>query len=264
MHPVLFKLPFFGGIPVYAYGVLVACAFLMAIFWVGYDAKRSGLDAKRATDLVFYIILTGILGSRIAYIVLTVWDNFVANPIIFFKLWEGGLVWYGGLVAAFIVAVFYVRHYKLPVLAYIDCFAPAVALGHAIGRLGCVMAGCCFGKPIGHDAWYAMIFPADVGSFAPPGVALYPTQLMEAGAELVTFAILLVVRHYKKFSGQVVATYLILYGVARFVIEFFRGDMDRGFVIPDVISVSQLVSIFMIVAGCFFYIRFFKGTRAEG
>jgi phosphatidylglycerol:prolipoprotein diacylglycerol transferase len=258
MHPVLFKLPFFGGIPVYSYGVLVAIAFLVAIFWVGYDAKRSGLDAKRATDLVFYIILAGILGSRILYIVITEWEPFLKNPIIFFKMWEGGLVWYGGLIAALIVAVIYVRHYRLPVLPYLDCFAPAVALGHAIGRLGCTMAGCCFGKPIGHDAWYAMIFPADVGSFAPPGVALYPTQLMEATAELITFCLLLVVRHYKKFNGQVIASYLILYGVARFVIEFFRGDMDRGFVIPDLISVSQLVSIVMILLGMAMYVKLFK------
>jgi len=249
---------------VYAYGVLVACAFLMAIFWVGYDAKRSGLDAKKATDLVFYIILSGILGSRIVYIVITEWEPFLANPIIFFKLWEGGLVWYGGLIAALIVAVFYVRHYKLPVLPYIDCFAPAVALGHALGRIGCVLAGCCFGKPIGHDAWYAMIFPADVGSFAPPNVPLYPTQLMEAGAEILIFILLLIVRHYKKFSGQVIASYLMLYGVARFVIEFFRGDMDRGFVIPDLISVSQFVSILMIFAGCVLYIWSSKRTKTEG
>lgn len=258
MHPVLFKLPFFGGIPVYAYGVLVACAFLMAIFWVGWDAKRSGLDAKRATDLVFYIILSGLIGSRVVYIVLTEWDRFLANPIIFFKLWEGGLVWYGGLIAALIVAIIYIRHYKLPVLPYIDCFAPAVALGHAIGRVGCVMAGCCFGKPIGHDAWYAMVFPANVGSFAPAGVPLYPTQLMEAGAELITFGLLLIVRKYRRFSGQVIATYLMLYGVARFIIEFFRGDMDRGFVIPGVISVSQLVSIIMFAIGCMMYVVFMK------
>lgn len=261
MHPILFKLPFFGGIPVYSYGVLVACAFLVAIFWVGYDAKSSGLDAKRATDLVFYIILAGLIGSRVVYIVVTEWDRFVADPIVFFKLWEGGLVWYGGLIAALIVAALYVRHYKLPVLPYIDCFAPAVALGHAIGRLGCTMAGCCFGKHIGHDAWYAMIFPADVGSFAPSNVPLYPTQLMEAGAELVIFALLLIVRHYKKFSGQVIAAYLILYGVVRFVIEFFRGDMDRGFVIPDVLSMSQVVSIGMVLLGAVIYLWQLRGSE---
>lgn len=248
----------------YTYGVLVATAFIVGIAWINHESKRVGLSPARATDLAFYIILSAIIGSRILYVILTEWDRFVQNPLVFFKIWEGGLVFYGGLIAALIVSVWYFRKYKLPVLAYCDVFAPGIALGHSIGRIGCFMAGCCFGKPVGHAAWYAVTFPVRSHSFAPPEVALYPTQLMESGCEFIIFWCLFALSRVKKFEGQLIATYLILYGIARFFIEFLRGDMDRGFVIPDVLSVSQLISIIMIVGGFIFYVGHFVSARKKG
>ncbi len=264
MHPVLFEIPLLGGIPVYTYGALVALGFIVGIGWVRYECRRVGLDASKAVDLAFYIILAAIIGSRILYIVLTEWQRFLDNPLVFFKIWEGGLVFYGGLIAALAVSVWYFIRYKMPVLPYCDAFAPAIALGHSIGRIGCFMAGCCFGRPVGHDAWYAVVFPAHAHSFAPPGEPLYPTQLMESAGEFVIFWALFVLRRYKRFDGQLIATYLILYGMVRFVIEFMRGDMDRGFVIPNIISVSQLISIIMIAVGFILYLRYVMRPSREG
>lgn len=252
MHPVLFKVPFLG--PVYTYGALVALAFVTGIAWVRHESKRVGQNPGRATDLAFYIILAAILGSRVLYVLFSAWDQFVKNPLMFFYFRDGGLVFYGGLLAALAVAVWYFRKYKLPVLAYCDTFAPAIAIGHAIGRLGCFMAGCCFGRPVGHAAWYALIFPGREHGFAPPGVALYPTQLIESGGEFIIFWVLFALRKFKRFDGQLIATYLILYGVLRFLDEFLRGDMDRGFVVPGMISASQLISIIMVVFGALLYV----------
>lgn len=261
MHPILFKIPLFGGVPVYTYGALVALAFVAGIFWVGRECRRTGLDARRATDLAFYVILAGIIGSRILYVALVEWERFLTDPLMFFRIWEGGLVFYGGLIGAVAVAVFYFARYRLPVLAYCDVFAPAIALGHAIGRLGCFMAGCCYGRPVGHDAWYALVFPSHTRSFAPPDVPLYPTQLMESAGEFAIFTILFVLSRHRRFEGQIIATYLICYGALRFVIEFFRGDVDRGFVVPGVLSVSQLISFVMIALSALLYIRYIMHKR---
>jgi phosphatidylglycerol:prolipoprotein diacylglycerol transferase len=261
MYPILFKIPLFGGVPVYTYGMMVALAFVVGIVWVNYESKRLGQDAGKATDLVFYIILSAIIGSRIVYIITTERERFLENPLMFFKIWEGGLVFYGGLIAAAAVGIWFVRRHKLPILLYCDIFAPAIALGHSIGRLGCLMAGCCYGKQVAAGAWYAITFPLREHTFAPVGIPLYPTQIMESAAEFLIFLVLFFLRKRKKFTGQLIATYLILYGVFRFGIEFIRGDMDRGFVIPDILSVSQAVSIVMIAIGIFLYARYLRGAK---
>lgn len=253
-----------GGIPVYTYGVLVATAFVAGIVWVNFESKRVGLDASKATDLAFYVILSAIVGSRVLYIVFTEWDRFLDNPLVFFKIWEGGLVFYGGLITAIIVSVWYFRKYHMPILAYCDVFAPGIALGHSIGRIGCFMAGCCYGKPANADAWYSVVFPANLHSFAPANVSVYPTQLIESAAELVIFITLFFLSRRKKFEGQLIATYLLMYGIVRFFIEFIRGDVDRGFVIPDILSVSQSISIGMVLIGLFFYLKYLvSGQKAE-
>lgn len=261
MYPILFRIPILGGISVYTYGVLVATAFVVGIAWVNYEAKRVGQSSSKATDLVFYIILSAIIGSRILYIILTDWQRFLDSPFIFFKIWEGGLVFYGGLIAALLVSIWYFRKYKLPILPYCDTFAPGIAIGHSVGRLGCLMAGCCFGKPAAIGAWYAITFSGHEHSFAPSGVPLYPTQLMESMGEFLIFWALFFLRYKKRFHGQIIGTYLILYGILRFTIEFFRGDMDRGFVVSDIISVSQLVSIIMIAVGGSLYVKYFVGSK---
>ena len=255
MFPILFKIPIFGGIPIYGYGLMVAGGFIIGTYYIKREAIRIGEDPNRALDLIFYILIAALLGSRVLNVLVSEWDRFVANPLILFKIWEGGLVFYGGFLASLLVSAWYFRRHKLPVWKYCDMFIPAVALGHSLGRIGCFFAGCCFGRPLLHNAWFALTFPDTVNSFAPPGVPLYPTQLMESATEFLTFLFLASMRKRKKFEGQLFALYLMIYAVLRSTIEYFRGDLDRGFVINPFLSTSQFISILIFGAGLFVWMR---------
>jgi phosphatidylglycerol---prolipoprotein diacylglyceryl transferase len=254
MYPVLFKIPLFGGITIYSYGLMVAVAFIAALVWVSCESRRVGQDPARTTDLAFYVILSAIVGSRILHVLVSEWDRFLSNPLMIVKIWEGGLVFYGGLIAALLVSAWYIRRHRMPVWITCDIFAPAIALGHAIGRVGCFLAGCCYGREVGSAAWYAITFPANVHSFAPQGMPLFPTQLMEASGEFVIFVVLFALRYVKRFDGQILATYLMLYAVLRSAVEVFRGDIERGFIIEPWLSTSQFISIFVFAAGLALYL----------
>ena len=257
MHPILFRFPF-GDLALHGYGLMMALAFLAGIFWVKREALRKGQDPAKALDLVFYAIIAGVLGSRLLHLAIADRDRFFSNPLILFKVWEGGLVFYGGLIGAMIVSFWFFRRHRLPALVYCDIFIPAVSFGHALGRLGCFMSGCCYGRPTTGSPWYAVIFPNNPDSFAPPGIPLYPTQLMESGAEFVTFCILLLIRRKQRFDGQLLASYLMIYAVVRGFVEYFRGDVVRGFVIDPWLSTSQGISVIMFFVGIAFYM---KGSR---
>jgi phosphatidylglycerol---prolipoprotein diacylglyceryl transferase len=155
-------------------------------------------------------------------------------------------VFYGGLIAAVLVAVLYLRWHRLPLWTTTDCFAPGIALGHAIGRVGCLMAGCCYGRPAAVPwavTFHSKIAEANVGT--PLNVPLHPTQLYEAGAELIILGVLLALeRRGRSFPGRTFWSYLLLYGISRFVIEFFRGD-NRGMVFT-LLSTSQVVSLLLV------------------
>lgn len=246
MHPVLFKIPLFGGLTVYTYGVLVALGFVAGMWWVGREAKRVGVDPARATDLVFYVIVAALVGSRIAYVLISDRSQFFSDPMSFFRIWEGGLVFYGGLLGAVAVGVWYTRRHRLAFFTVADLFAPGIALGHAIGRLGCLMAGCCYGRVAPHVHWWTITFPAHERTFAPPGLPLYPTQPVEAVANLTIFLLLVLSRKRRQFEGQVFVWYLMAYAVVRSVIELYRGDQIRGFLIEGILSTSQAISLAMV------------------
>ena len=254
MYPILFKIPLFGGIPVYGYGVMIAFGVLLGAWFIHQEAIRVGADPNRALDLIFYLLLGGFVGSRILHIFVTDWDRFLDNPLVLFKIWEGGFVFFGGLISAIGIAFFYFKKYHLSPWKYCDLFVPAVALGHAFGRMGCFLAGCCHGRPVLQDYWFSVVFPGPPG-LAPAGIPLYPTQLMESGAELLTFFFLFFWRRKKKFDGELITLYLMIYSLVRAVIEVFRGDLDRGFVIDPWLSTSQFISVFVFSVGLFFFIR---------
>ena len=255
MHPVFFKIPFFGGITIYSYGVMVATAFVVAILWVTYESKRLGQNPAQEMDLTFYVILSAIIGSRLLHVAISERAAFLQDPLMLFKIWRGGLVFYGGLISALIVSGWYIRRHKMPLLLTLDIFAPAIAIGHAIGRIGCFLAGCCHGKVASHEAWYTVVFPVDAHSFAPAGIALYPTQLMEVLGEMLIFLALVILRKFKRFDGQIFAIYAMLYAILRSCIEIFRGDLERGFVIEPWISTSQFVSMFVFAIGLGMYLK---------
>ncbi|OGF51325.1 MAG: prolipoprotein diacylglyceryl transferase [Candidatus Firestonebacteria bacterium GWA2_43_8] len=241
MYPELFKI---GSLTIYSYGLFVALGFLAATWIAGRRAKAAGILPEKMLDINIYSFLAGIIGARILY-VLTEYKYYMEYPGQILKIWEGGLVFYGSLIGGVLFFFWYVKRQKLDVLLVSDIIIPAVALGQALGRLGCFMRGCCYGKPV---EYFGIIFP-DIGDKIPH----IPTQLIEAAAMLGIFFFL----HYRKpkFKGEIFALYLLLYGVARFAIEFLRGD-DRGPMFFNTVSVSQFISLLAVAFGFVLYRRF--------
>jgi phosphatidylglycerol---prolipoprotein diacylglyceryl transferase len=238
MYPRLFEL---GAVTVYTYGVLLAAAYLLGLKLAMVRAKARGLDANRVLDLGIYIIISALVGAKLLLLI-TDFKTFTANPRELLTLARSGGVFYGGLILAVSVALFYIRKVGLPLWTTTDVFAPGIALGHVVGRFGCLFAGCCYGKPTTLPWGITFSDPfaaANVGT--PLGVALHPTQLYEAGAELLILGILLITeRKGRSFPGRTFWLYMLLYAISRFIIEFYRGD-DRGTV--GMFSTSQFISL---------------------
>jgi phosphatidylglycerol:prolipoprotein diacylglycerol transferase len=238
VYPRLLEL---GPITVYTYGVLLAAAYLFGLQLARVRAKQRGLDANRVLDLGIYIIISALVGAKLLLLI-TDFKSFTADPRELLTLARSGGVFYGGLIVAVIVALWYIRRVGLPLWTTCDVFAPGIALGHVVGRFGCLFAGCCYGKPTTRPWGITFTDPfaaANVGT--PLGVALHPTQLYEAGAELLILIILLVTeRKGRPFPGRTFWLYMLLYAISRFIIEFYRGD-DRGTV--GMFSTSQFISI---------------------
>jgi phosphatidylglycerol:prolipoprotein diacylglycerol transferase len=239
MHPVLFTL---GPLTIHTYGLLVATAFLLGIFLAMRDAKRKGLDPELILDLGMYILAAAIIGSRL-FEVAVEYRYYMAHPLEILMIWKGGLVFYGGFILALFTAVWYLNKHKLPVWQVGDIMAPSIALGQAIGRLGCLSAGCCYGKPT--DLPWAVTF-TNPDSLAVLGVPLHPTQVYESIGAFCIFLGLFIFRNKKSFDGQVFWLYVLLYSVLRFSLEFLRGDVARGFVrlAGFDLSTSQAVGVF--------------------
>jgi phosphatidylglycerol---prolipoprotein diacylglyceryl transferase len=237
MHPILFEV---RGFTIYSYGVLLAAAYLIGLQFARVRARARGLDAQRVMDLGIWIIISALIGAKLLLVIVES-GRLMARPQDLLDILRAGGVFYGGLVAAVIVALFYLRRHRLPVWQTTDVFAPSIALGHAVGRFGCLFAGCCFGRPT--DLPWAITFHNELAAAngTPLGVPLHPTQLYDAGAELLILAFLLTVERLgRPFPGRTFWSYMLLYAVSRFVIEFYRGD-PRGMV--GVLSTSQFVSI---------------------
>ncbi len=266
MHPILFEIPgvqfgswMIGPFPIRLYGLMIGVGFLLGIYLASRQAKKEGINPDRIMDLGIYLLLAAIIGSRLLH-VLTTLPDYAANPWEVFAIWKGGLVFYGGVLAAVPVGIWYVRKHGLPVWKTADIIAPYAALGHAFGRLGCFFAGCCFGAPC--DGPFCITF-TDPHSLAPLGVALYPTQLMEAGGEFLIFTALLLLRRYKKFDGQLFWLYILFYAVLRFILEFYRGDDIRGVYFGGIVSTSQIIAICLFGCAAFLLWRLSRKKAAS-
>jgi phosphatidylglycerol:prolipoprotein diacylglycerol transferase len=241
MHPILFEA---GGFPVYTYGVLLAAAYLLGLQFALVRARRLGLDANRIMDLGIWVIVSALFGAKLLLLVVER-DTYGQSASELLTLVRSGGVFYGGLIAAVAVAIWYMWRHRMPVWSVSDAFAPGIALGHVIGRTGCLFAGCCFGRPSSvpwaitfHDEYAAR----NVGT--PLGIPLHPTQIYEAAAELLILGLLLLgERRGRQFPGRTFWGYMLFYGVSRFVIEFYRGD-SRGAI--GMFSTSQFVSMLIV------------------
>jgi len=258
MHPILFEI---GGFPVYTYGVLLAAAYLLGLQFALVRARARGLDANRVMDLGIWIIISALVGAKLLLLIVE-WETFTQDPREILTLLRSGGVFYGGLIAAVAVALWYLKRHRLPMWTVTDVFAPGIALGHVIGRTGCLFAGCCFGRAT--DVPWAITFrnefaAQNVGT--PLNIPLHPTQLYEAGAELLILIFLLVTeRKGRPFPGRTFWGYLLLYGVSRFIIEFYRGDA-RGLV--GSLSTSQFVSAVIVPLSLVMLFLLSRGVTPE-
>jgi len=238
--PALFTI---GPFTVYGYGFFVSLGFLFGTLYTVKAASRDGISRDISLDMIVWVFVAGLLGARILYI-LTDLDYYLASPVLMLKIWEGGLVYYGGFLAA--VPVFFLVSKKRGIngLKFSDSISKGLVIGHFFGRLGCFTKGCCYGL---ENNTFGMIFPE-----LNDHIRHLPTQLFEAAGLAAIFFILNSVK--KKYDGQVLSLYLALYGLLRFIMEYFRGDF-RG---PSflALSVSQWISLGLLSAAVLLRVAF--------
>ena len=249
MHPVLFDLPLgrFGTFTVGTYGLFYALGFLLALRLAVRYARRDGIEAGRILDLGIVGLLAGFVGAKLLLYLIDAPYYFADWRRMFENLRSAG-VYYGGLALAVAAGVWYVRRHRLPLGKVADLSAPALSLGQAIGRVGCFLAGCCYGRacdlPWGvtfHDPRAAQLTGVDLD------IRLHPTQLYHAAADLFTLLVTMRLMRRRRFDGQVFWTWLLLYALLRAIVEIWRGDTARGVFLDGRLSTSQLISIPVIV-----------------
>lgn len=248
MFPQIFH---YGRFFLPTYGLLVSIGVLVGLWISVRNSERIGIDGDKAWNLGILVVLCGIVGAKILYVI-NDWSRYAANPKEIFSLdtLQAGGVFSGGLLAAFAAAAWYVWKNHMPALGTCDAFSPGLALGHAIGRMGCFAAGCCYGKPTNHFWGVTFTNPlAHEITNTPLNVRIEPTQLFESAVELANFFILMWLLKRRKFDGQIIGAYVFLYGFARFFLEFLRGDEGRGSVFGGAMSGTQLIAIGLVLAG---------------
>lgn len=259
MYPNLFHLPFLN-----TYGVLVAIAFLVGLWVVGRLAPKAGLNSEAVTNLGLYCALAAIVGAKLMMFLVDI-QHYTQHPdeILSFNSLQAGGVFYGGLIAALIISWWYMRRMKLPLLKTADIFAPAIALGHGIGRIGCFSAGCCYGDHC--DLPWAVTFHSEAAHNrvgVPLGVPLHPTQLYEAFAEFAIFAILYWRVKKPHPPGAIISLYLILYSTVRFIVEFFRYH-EQGNLFNGPLDTSQWISLALLIMGSAYFLRGRSNGRTQ-
>jgi phosphatidylglycerol---prolipoprotein diacylglyceryl transferase len=241
----------FGHFFLPTYGFLVSMGVLLGLWVSVRNSERLGIDGDKAWNLGILVVLCGIIGAKILYVI-NEWSYYSAHVSEIFSVTtlQAGGVFSGGLLAAFLAAAWYVHRNQMPPLGTCDAFAPGLALGHAIGRLGCFAAGCCYGKPTHH--WWGVVFHnplANQITGTPLNVPLEPTQLFESAVECANFIFLMWLLKRRKFDGQVIGAFVFIYGVARFFLEFLRDDPGRGSVFGGVMTGTQLIALGLIAGG---------------
>ena len=244
MHPIAFEL---GGFTIHSYGVMVALGFLAGLWTASRRSLREGIARETILDLGTWLIIGAIVGARMLYVVSYWREQFAGQGLwAIFEVWRGGLVFYGGLIGASLACLLYARWKQLPVWKLADILAPSIALGHAFGRIGCFLNGCCYGRPCSLP--WAVRFPADNPN-GPPQTPVHPTEIYSSLLNLGLYVALAQLFRHKRFDGQVFGTYLVAYAVLRSFVELFRGDYPPGQYVWGWISPGQLASIPTLAAG---------------
>ena len=260
MHPILFR---YGSLTLYTYGFFLALAFLGAIFIAGREARRLGLPAETFFDLCFYAVVAALVGSRLMYVVLDL-RTFLAHPLEIFAIWGGGLDFHGGVILALAVAIWFIRRHRLPWRPTLDALALGMPVGQFFGRIGCFMAGCCYGSP--STLPWAVTF-TNPQTLCPLRVPVHPAQLYEAFLSLGVFGALSFWKTRKSYDGQLILAYFCLAGAVRFLVEFFRSPLDyRGPVYFGWMPLTQLFALCMALVAGALLVWFGRrsGSRPQG
>lgn len=279
MLPELFRIPFIN-LPVHTYGALVVLGLLLGMFVAYRQALRGNKYQNDVLDFGFWALIGGLLGARVLFIIVESQYYFVEEPWTLvpgigisiptvLAIWKGGFVFWGGAIGGIIAVIIFCKKRNIPLAQMTDICAPGLAIGHAVGRLGCLAGGCCFGYATYHldqagnviaDSPFAISFPP--GSIAYSNLynqasgetlalmqklhgtlPLFPVQLLESMGDIIIFFILIFLVPIKRAHGQIMLLYLILYSCMRSITELFRGDSARGFVIDNLLSTSQFISL---------------------
>ena len=230
-----------GPFTVHGYGLMIAIGILVAYVTAEYRAKKHGLDPDKIFYLVIWAVVGGFAGAKVLYF-LTRLKDIMENPRVLLDLADGFVV-YGGIIGGIFSAMAYCKIKKMPFLKYFDLVMPSVALAQGFGRIGCFLAGCCYGRET--DSALGIVFHNS--SYAPNDVKLLPTQLISSGLDFLLCAVLILLDRKKKGDGQIAGAYLVLYSIGRFILEFYRGDLIRGNV--GALTTSQFIAIFVALAG---------------
>ena len=242
MHPVLFSV---FGKEIYSYGIMAALGFLCSILTWLWLSRREVRPPGFAADLGFWLMSSGIVGSRLAYVAAN-WAHYRTAPLEIFRIDQGGLIFYGGFLLACVALAVFARHHRLPLWHAADFAIPGLAIGHALGRVGCFFNGCCYGRPAG-GAGFGIAYPpvCEPGRLF-PGIPLYPVQLIESACLAVLWLVLLAAYSRRRKDGAVFALYLVLYPPVRFGLEYLRGDERQSWLVLDA---AQTTSLALFLAG---------------
>ncbi|MBP7652543.1 prolipoprotein diacylglyceryl transferase [Candidatus Dependentiae bacterium] len=262
MHPILltltlpFNIPVIGNvITVYTYGFFAALGFLSGYLLLLYRSKKYGIPQEISGDIAFYSSIAGIIGARLSYVIVN-WDYFSDNLSEIYKIYNGGIIFYGGAITGLAAGILLSLMKKKNFFQMLDLAVPSLTLGHFFGRIGCYMYGCCHGSVCAAKSFICSVFPKGspaydrqvklglINNLDVHALPVIPTQLIEAVfLFILTFLLLIFDKKYKKYNGQLFVLYLLLYSLFRFIIEFFRGDYDTEFIFFSMITFSQIISL---------------------
>lgn len=252
MLPVLFE---FGPLSVYTWGLSLSLAILVGTIIAIRLARHVGIDSDTTLNLAIVLVIGGVVGARLFFVFVYEPAYFIENPLEIIALWKGGMVYYGAFIGGFITGTWYVLAKKLPFWKLADVVAPPLALGYGIVRLGCFANGCCFGRHT--DSFLGVIFPFLEGAPNISDEFRYPTQLFSSALGFLLFVLLMFLWKKKKFDGQILLIFIILYSIGRSVVEYFRENL----LVFGPVTVSQFVSALVIIPAVFFY---WQRSRAGG
>lgn len=253
MKEVLFTI---GPFQLYGYGFMIAIGVLAAYITAEYRARKRKMEHEHIFHIVILCVLGGFVAAKLLFWI-TEWKSILEDPGFLLRTIGDGFVVYGGIIGGILTGYLYARVKKLDFLKFFDLFMPSIALAQGFGRLGCLLSGCCYGK----ETTFPLSITFQDSSYAPNHVALIPTQIYSSLLDFLHFGVLLWIARHKKADGQVAAAYLVFYSIGRFVLEFFRGDLERGNV--GVLSTSQFISVFICAAGILLFAVVGKRNRSS-